>query len=110
MFQPHLTGATGVSPSQATKRTAPGAHQCQPVPAPALGTRHEAGCAWDESTCTGAASYGHLACLRYAHEEGCAWDDSTCANAAEHGHLACLQYACEHGCPSRLGRGEACPH
>jgi hypothetical protein len=26
------------------------------------------GCPWDEETCTGAAKYGHLECLKYAHE------------------------------------------
>ena len=60
---------------------------------------HENGCPWDASTCSTAASSGHLDCLIYAHEQGCPWDHSTCTNSAASGQLSILQYAFSHGCP-----------
>ncbi len=50
-------------------------------------------------TCSNAAEYGHLDCLRYAHENGCRWNSNTCMFAAENGHFDCLRYAHENGCP-----------
>ena len=59
---------------------------------------HENGCPWDEGTCSLAAEYGHLECLKYAHENGCPWGrrrwnedtdsyEDDCSNAAKNGHL-----------------------
>ena len=55
-------------------------------------------CDWTELTCSSAARYGHLECLKYAHENGCPWNDWTCRYAAADGHLGGLKYAHENGC------------
>ena len=60
---------------------------------------HENGCPWDETTCSNAAKFGHLECLKYAHENGCPWDETTCFNAAENDHPESFKYAVENGCP-----------
>ena len=62
------------------------------------GGHYEAGCPWNENTCTYAAEEGHLNCLKYAHENGCSWNWGTCRDAAKGGHLDCLKYAHENGC------------
>ena len=41
--------------------------------------------------CSGAASGGHLECLKYAHEQGCPSDEQTSLAAASGGHLECLK-------------------
>ena len=40
--------------------------------------------------------------LQYLHENGCPWDETTCSEAASGGHLECLKYAHENGCPGSL--------
>jgi ribosomal protein S8 len=48
-----------------------------------------------------AASNDHLDCLRYLYEANYIqrWDKDTCTFAAMYGTLKCLKYAVEHGCP-----------
>ena len=60
---------------------------------------HENGCPWNEYTCYSAALDGHLDCLKYLHENGCPWNEFTCRYAALMGNLECLKYAHENGCP-----------
>ena len=63
---------------------------------------HEAGFPWDGVTRRRAAVGGHRDCQAYAHENGCEWDSlvsSVCAMAARSGNLDCLTYANEHGAP-----------
>ena len=38
----------------------------------------EQGCPWDEETCAGAASGGHLKVLQWLREQGCPWDKEEC--------------------------------
>ena len=60
-------------------------------------------CYWYEKTCSIAAEYGHLDCLKYLYVNGCPWDGWTCYYAALNGHLECLKYAHENGCPWSIG-------
>lgn len=57
------------------------------------------GCPWDKQTCAKTTGGGHLDCLEYAHVKGCEWDERTCVEAAGGGHLMCLKYAHVKGCP-----------
>ena len=57
------------------------------------------GCPWNESTCTEAASKGHLDVLQWARANGCPWNESTCELAAINGHLEVFKWARANGCP-----------
>ena len=50
-------------------------------------------------TCSNAAFYGHINCLKYAHENGCPWNKEIYSYAAQNGHLDYLKYARDNGCP-----------
>ncbi len=45
----------------------------------------------------GAATNGHLDCLRYAHENGCEWSEITCRYAVRNGNLDYLYFASKNG-------------
>ena len=60
------------------------------------------GCPWGRYTCSNAAYYGHLECLKFLHEHGCPWDGLTIQSARAAGHIDCLEYARAHGCPEDI--------
>ncbi|CAB9530144.1 ankyrin repeat protein [Seminavis robusta] len=62
------------------------------------------GCPWNAYTCAKAALHGHLGVLKWARENGCSWNENTCSWAAWHGHFETLRWALENGCPWDEGR------
>ena len=48
-----------------------------------------------ERFCAEMARNGNMELLIFLHENGCPWDIRTCSLAAEFGHLECLKYAHE---------------
>lgn len=54
---------------------------------------YENGCPWDRDTCSTAAMYGHVDCLKFAHEKGCLLDERTIEYAIYNGNFDCLKYA-----------------
>ena len=78
------------------------AHSCVGlgcVPTDVLQSPSSIVCPWDESTCTAAASGGHLDVLQWAKLIGCPWDEQTCIAAAKGGYLDVLKWARLNGCP-----------
>lgn len=58
----------------------------------------EAGCPWDEKTCSALATRGNLTLLKWAREQGCPWDVNVCYDAAEKGRCDVLLWAIDNGC------------
>ena len=52
----------------------------------------------DKLVCEAAAGMGHIDCLSWAHENGCPWSQRTTDMATTAASLPCLRYALERGC------------
>src|SRR5690606_15548781 len=48
-----------------------------------------------ENTCSYAAKYDSIECLKYAHEHGCKMNSYICSNAVKYGSIECLKYGYE---------------
>ena len=58
--------------------------------------RHD--CAWDEKTCSAAASKDNMLALQWAKRNGCSWNEDTCNAAVRNYNLEILMFAHENGC------------
>jgi hypothetical protein len=59
----------------------------------------ENGCEVHAGTCSKAAQYGHLECLKYLREKNVKWCHQTVQLARENNQIECLNYALANDCP-----------